>query len=170
MRAWLTRPTAASILTILLTAITGCGNSTPTTQGSSTPTGTTSANVPSSLTASIEAICARRNNKIAAFNLKVESEARFKTVAHQIAAAEQTTLTELAKLNTPAATQTSWQQFLNDRRALIKAWRKVSTQGLYDGLPTSINRKTNMTTVVTTQKTLLTTAQHDNYKNCTQPD
>lgn len=175
-RAWLTPLPATMTVTALLAVLTGCGSSSNTSPGGSSSTPATTAatsassDAPAGWVASVEAICAKRNSTIAAFNLKIESEARFKTVAHQIATAEQAALTELSKLTAPATTQPAWTQFLNDRQALIKAWHKVATQGLYDGLPTSPNHKTNMTAVVATQTKLLTTAQHDGYKNCTQQD
>ncbi len=161
-------PVAGVVILLLAAAMAGCGSSATSSGSDSTSSGATSKSV--TLAASVEAICARRNSTISAFNLKVESESRFKIVARQLAAAERATLAELTKLTAPAAVQAEWEQFLNHRQALIKAWDKVGKQGLYDGIPTSVNRKTNMTAVVIAQKQLFASAQHDGYKNCTQPD
>jgi hypothetical protein len=157
----------ATVLLATLAAsatITACGNTNNTTSAGSTPHNTSSAQA--SVTASIEAICARRNHATATVDAKkIETEHEFRQAAHKRATIEQTTLDQLHKLTAPATLEPGWRRYLHYKRALIAAWQAIVQHGMLDIL--GKHREPRIEPVLTAQKSLASTAKQLGLTQCT---
>jgi hypothetical protein len=163
-------------ISITVLAISGCGASSNT-NSTSTATATTASSARpnpadstsntggSTLIASIEAICARRDAAIAAVGTTANTEAQLRHIAKGRAAVEQTTLNELSKLTTPTQLEPSWRKFIAYRRTLIKDWITVSKQhGAGDQSAHALSL------AELAQKDMLKAAKEAHLKQCTEVD
>jgi hypothetical protein len=169
----LTTPLAA---TITVLAISGCGASSRThsSHAATDPAASTAQPNPadsasntggSTLIASIEAICARRDAAIAAVGTTANTEAQLRHIAKGRAAVEQTTLNELSKLTTPTQLEPSWRKFIAYRRTLIKDWITVSKQ---QGAGDQSAHALSLAELA--QKGMLKAAKEAHLKQCTEVD
>jgi hypothetical protein len=147
-------------------AAAGCGSTTSDTTShpaASTTTATQSsahANT-TKLVATIEAICARNNQTLAATEPTIRSESQAKHAAQSHARIEQATLSELNKLTIPPAMESDWKEFITSRQAMIQALLTVAKSGLEDGNGV-------LQPVIKAQARLLTAAKHSHLKTCAQ--
>jgi hypothetical protein len=158
-----TRLTALALGLVTL-AMTGCGSSSSgTTSTSTTASQTGASHIPTTLDASVEAICARRDSTITSAGTEYTTEKELKHMAQGRAAVERTTLTELKKLKAPATIEPGWRQFVTDRQGVIGEWTIIYKHGL-----TGANNILVSTSAA--QEKMLAAAKSLGFKQCTQAD
>jgi hypothetical protein len=146
---------------VLVVGVSACGGASKTAprRGSTSGSNTSAA---SALTTSAEAICAKRNNAIAAVSSGVGSEKSIKHIARERAAVEQSALEELSRLTAPASLEPNWRTFIAYRRTLIQDWTRLVKEGLSDGYGTAL------TAAAQTQSNMLAVAKRIGFVACTQ--
>jgi hypothetical protein len=169
-------PHAAAVTVIVSCAIiaaSGCGgSSSPKNQTSAAAAKTASSTVDASTTgdgvtpqlkASIEAICAKRNQAVAAATRSVKYIGELDTIMRQRAAIEQSTLNAFNGLSIPATLAPTWRRFIHYRRSLIKAQRVLAREGLKK------DKGTELQAVGEAQKQMLAVAKRAGFTQCAQP-
>jgi hypothetical protein len=175
-----TRLSPAALLattTVVACLLIGCGSSSPSshsakTAGHATATTSTKPEHPSStasltksqLIAAADAICGRVNQMI--FSNPYRSQADIPRLAPQIAALEQSSVEEMAKLVPPASLAHDWQQILADSRRRARDTAKLGELAGKGGMK-QVGLLLSRDAPIETR--LLSTAQRDGFQVCSKP-